>query len=257
MRILINKIVALGFKSGAANLMKSYLQERKQYVTINGTNSDTLVSGPQSVIQGSTLACTLYLIYILDMQIIFHDKGHNPEQQRKCNEPNNKTFVDDHHVLITKNKHPTLEIAVSSAMDKVREYTLANKLQLNRDKTKICIITNNKEIRNNFEVTLDNKVVKHSKTVKVLGNIIAENLSWEPHVAKEVIPSLNNRCRTLRITATYLNKGFKALYCNAIFRSKMIFAIESWGGYQLLLWTKFKKYRTKYPKLRWAKKITN
>ena len=68
---------------------KNYLQNRRQQVTLEGTYSDELHSGPFSVIQGSVLSCLLFLIYTLDIPMLFLntrlsiEKLHN--QQRTPN----------------------------------------------------------------------------------------------------------------------------------------------------------------------------
>ena len=43
---LIKKMEAIGFDDSALDLMKSYLQERKQVVEINGKLSEMLLTGP-------------------------------------------------------------------------------------------------------------------------------------------------------------------------------------------------------------------
>ena len=70
---------ALKFQPRTLNTIENYLSERKQYVSLNATDSDILVTGPNSVTQGSTLSCAFYLLYILDL---FHPQKHNVEQYR-------------------------------------------------------------------------------------------------------------------------------------------------------------------------------
>ena len=70
--ILLQKLQALGFNKLTLNTMQSYLSDRTQYVHVQGFPSDRLSVGPQSVIQGSVLSCILYLVYILDSQMPFH-----------------------------------------------------------------------------------------------------------------------------------------------------------------------------------------
>ena len=174
--ILLKKLSALGIKGNAIKLLESYLNQRKQYVQLQGFNSDKLLIGPQSVIQGSTLSCILYLVYIIDIQVVFHERRHTPLEQRICKNTNIKTFVDDCPLIITKRDKPTLQEAIKESMDLIEEYTSSNRLQLNKQKTQIMVVTKSNQIRENFSITLHNKVIKHQPTAKVLGNLFSEDL---------------------------------------------------------------------------------
>ena len=107
--ILLRKMAAIGFDIRAIQLMKAYLSERKQYVQLQGFDSETLTVGPQSVTHGLTLSCTLYVIYILDMPTLFHGgTRHTPGEQRNCGQDDFKTFVDDNLVKVS-NRHIGVE----------------------------------------------------------------------------------------------------------------------------------------------------
>ena len=228
--ILINKLEILGFKSPALLLMKSFLGERKQYVQIEGIKSEKLVTGPYSVIQGSTMSCALYLAYILDMPNLFHQEPHKPENQRKCEKPNMKTFIDDGYILIKKQRNKDLKTSIEETMTEVNKYTLANRLHLNQDKTQIMLQTKDKNLKETFCVNLGGKEIYHSKEVNILGNTLSDELTWDRHVTKNVIPSLRNRVRTLRGVNKFLDRGFRACYSNSVFQSKLMYGIENWGG---------------------------
>ena len=90
--ILIAKMEIIGFNRKTIGIFRSYLSERRQYVVINSFPSETLLVGPRSVTQGSTLSCILYLIYIMDITRIYHEINHNPEEYNKCSKTNAKSF---------------------------------------------------------------------------------------------------------------------------------------------------------------------
>ena len=90
--ILIGKLKIIGFTNQAIQIIQDYLSDRRQYVSIQNAKSDCLVTGPRSVVQGSTLSGVLYLIYILDLPYLTHEEIHDPESYRKCQNPNIKTF---------------------------------------------------------------------------------------------------------------------------------------------------------------------
>ena len=174
-RILLEKLGAIGFNNQASDLMKSFLSERKQYVQIHGMRSESLTTGPQSVVQGSSLSCVLFLIFVLDLPEIFHETKHEPKEQINCNQPNAKTFVDDVGVIITKRKDDdinSLHNMISTAMDKISQYTAANQLALNKEKSAILIVWKNKKLKKNFEIKLGGKIIRNRDSLKILGNII-------------------------------------------------------------------------------------
>ena len=74
--LLLNKLEFIGFDLSTMDLMKSYLDQRKQYVEINAYNTDVLLVGPYSYTQGSVLSGILFLISSLDLLYIFHNKPH-------------------------------------------------------------------------------------------------------------------------------------------------------------------------------------
>ena len=133
-KILIQKLKALGIKGNSLKLIENFLTDRQQYVHLQGFDSDQLEIGPQSVIQGSTLSCYLYLVYILDIQMVFHSTRHTPEQQRNCTKTNtgNKTFVDDCSLKITPMENQTMNhallLAIAQAMQQMKTYTMENQL---------------------------------------------------------------------------------------------------------------------------------
>ena len=228
--ILLQKFSILGFNRKAVNTMNSYLSNRKQYIELQGFQSQDLLVGQQSVTQGSTLSCAMYLMYILNLPYLFQEQTTTPEHQRKSNSENLKTFVDDILIHLKKNQHNTIDQAIHNTMSKVKLYTDANRLQLNCNKTKIMIISKDTTLKKEFQITIDNRLLRHSPQLKILGNLVTDDLTWTKHVQQIVIPGLKNRLRTIKLITKYLDQKFKINYINSIYRSKLLFALETWGG---------------------------
>ena len=228
--ILLRKLEALGFKPQAIRIMTSFLSGRKQFVQVEGRRSECLLTGPNSVIQGSTISCALYLIYILDLPELFHEEKLQPKEYRESKKTNVKTFVDDVFLKAFKEDDKTFKESVLTLMESVETYTKANRLALNPDKSMIMLNTKNAAEKETFSVVLKGKVVKHSSEMIVLGNLLSDQLTWDRHVTSVLIPALRNRLRSMRIINKYLGNGFKAVYLNATFRSRLMFGIETWGG---------------------------
>ena len=186
----------------------------------------------------------LYIIFILDITSIYHDELHQPEELLQCSKskdtgrlPDGKcdstsamTFVDD-NIVTTKAKYgKSIQQAVLDAISRIQDYTNANLLALNPEKSRVMIMTKNTQLRKDFQVPVSGKVLHHQPALTILGNIVTEDLSWDRHVTANVIPSLANRVRTLKNISQYMGMGFRKQYATAIFRGKLAFAADTWGG---------------------------
>ena len=228
--ILLEKMKYLGFNSKTVRIFMNYMSDRKQYVEVQSFPSERLLVGPRSVTQGSTLSCIMYLIYIMDITQIFHQKPHNPEQYKDCNKTNAKSFVDDNLLHVQTNPNQDIKPAITETMGVIEDYMNANLPALNADKTKIMLISTNDNIKKHFNISIGGKDLMHQPTLTVLGNVFTEDLRWEKHVETIVIPSLANRMRTLKYVSGMMSQSFRKVYATAILKGKLTHAIDAWGG---------------------------
>ena len=68
--ILINKLEHYGLRGKISRIIKSFLSDRHQYVSIDGVNSTIKKALPCSVIQGSKLSSLLYKLYINEVVVL-------------------------------------------------------------------------------------------------------------------------------------------------------------------------------------------
>ena len=83
----------------------------------------------------------------------------------------------------------------------------------------------------------------------ILGNLLSDQLTWDANVSTILIPALKNQLRTLKLVNRYLGPGFKAIYTNAVFRSRIMFGLETWGGAAKTLRSKIQKLQDKASEL--------
>ena len=122
------------------NILASYLKDRRQYVVVDSFPFQLLAVVPNSVTQGLSLSCIMYIIMIMDITSIYHSETYSPSESMKCQQNNGypdcentaaRTFVDD-NILITKTKNwSSIQQAVSQTIDRLEQYTNANLLALN------------------------------------------------------------------------------------------------------------------------------
>ena len=161
--ILIQKLWLIGFSNQAILIMESFLKDRRQYVQVQALDSECLLTGPRSVVQGSVLSGTLYLIYMLDLPYLMHDEIHGPKEMRECKQPNINTFIDNCLVKVKTKENLKLEDEVMNFIEQLEDYAAANLLAINPDKTKVIVISKDKKVKEEFQVVLNKKVVKHSR----------------------------------------------------------------------------------------------
>ena len=126
-KILCEKLDHYGLRGNVNKLIKSYLENRKQYVAINGFDSEirNLLCG---VPQGSSLGPLLFLIYINDFRLCLNQctSGH---------------FADDTVIMYNSKKAKTIETVVNTEQKQVSKWLSLNKLSLNADKTELIFFS--------------------------------------------------------------------------------------------------------------------
>ena len=104
---------------------RSYLTDRKQFVTING-NSSELLNNNCGVPQGSVLGPLLFLLYINDL----------PNISRVLNF---YLFADDTNIYYESKSLIDLERTINKELRKLYLWLNINRLSLNIDKTNFVI----------------------------------------------------------------------------------------------------------------------
>ena len=166
--ILVNKLKFYGIRGVALDWLKSYLNNRKQYVNFNGTSSDmkTILCG---IPQGSILGPTLFLLFINDI----------------CNVSKLLKFVlfaDDTNIFLDDVSLNSLKNNVNQELENLNLWFQANKLSLNVKKTKYIVFGHNN--RNlDIHVKINNEEIERVQAVKFLGIFIDNELSWKPHIS--------------------------------------------------------------------------
>ena len=132
--ILLRKLYRYGIRGTALSLFHSFLSDRKYRVKIQCSYSETITSHI-GLPQGATLSPTLFLLYVNDLYYA---------------SPNLKSilFADDTTLLFSNSSFDSLVSTCNSELAKFNEWSNANKLSLNTDKTHVMIVSNRKIPRN-------------------------------------------------------------------------------------------------------------
>ena len=167
--ILLAKLEHYGIRGLANEWFRSYLSNRKQYVSING-NESSLASVLYGVPQGSVLGAFLFLIYINDLnQAIKFCKVHH--------------FADDTNLLHFNKSVAKLNKLVNLDIKNLTVWLNANNISLNVDKTELAIFKHQrKKLDTEIKIKLNRKRLYPSQSVRYLGIKIDQNLNWKDHI---------------------------------------------------------------------------
>ena len=171
-KILTKKLELYGIEDCNLRWFESYLSNRKQFITYadKQTNIETITCG---VPLGSILGPLLFLIFVYDLHKV--TKHLDPIM-----------FADDTNLFCSHKNIKALFQIVNSELKLVTKWFLANKPSLNAKKTKYVLfhkVTMCDSLQLQLPtMTFDNIEIKRESSVKFLGVIIDENLTWKNHI---------------------------------------------------------------------------
>lgn len=165
--LLLSKSYNYGIRGPAHQWLKSYLNNRQQFVQINGQRSDLkdIICG---VPQGSVLGPLLFLLFINDLcevSKVLHFL----------------MFADDTNFFYSGNNLSEITENINSEMGKVKKWFDKNKLCLNWEKTKYMIFGNCKK-NENVRIAIEGNEIERVNEIKFLGVILNDKLNWKDHI---------------------------------------------------------------------------
>ena len=211
--ILIKKLEKYGIRGLPLNLIKSYLNNRQQFTTINSYKSKNLEINV-GVPQGSCLGPLFFLVYVNDMHL-------------SCN-LKIRLFADDACVSLSHKDPIILEKQINEELNKLNHWLQENKLFLNYSKSNYLIFSKRRN-KTTMSISINNQILSQQSTAKYLGVTIDENLTWKPHL-QNLKSTLAKSCYCLSKLRQYVNKKTLLQVYYSLFYSKLQYCITSWGG---------------------------
>ena len=166
--ILLDKLHHYGIRGKMNDWFKSYLQGRKQIVSVNGVDSD-LRALKHGVPQGSVLGLLLFLIYINDLNTcISNSKVYH--------------FADDTNLLHINSCINKLQKNINYDLKRLTNWLDANKISLNNTKTELIYFRKKRSATpTNNKIKLNGKRLIPTDHIKYLGVYLDETLSGFAH----------------------------------------------------------------------------
>ena len=209
-------MTAYGLRGKINDLLKSYLSERKQFVSIQGYDSE-LKSVTCGVPQGSSLGPLLFLIYINDFRVCL-------------SQTNSGHFADDTFIIYNSKKLKTIETVINTELKNVLKWLRLNKLSLNVKKTELIFFHSpyHKVDYDKIFINFNGTRLQAVDFVKYLGMCIDKHLNWDHHIDElsKKLSKVNGILSKLRYN-TSLNTCMQVYH--ALFYSHLIYNCNVWG----------------------------
>ncbi len=215
-QILLSKLEHYGIRGCALDWFKSYLFQRKQYVSINGQNS-SLLTVNCGVPQGSVLGPLLFLIYINDL----------PLASTKLKF---YLFADDTNIYLEDGNLTHLVKTVNKELKFVMKWLNANKLSLNIEKTNFILFHSMSiKVPSDINIKIGKKPINRVKFIKFLGVLLDENISWKHHL-NQLSKKLARICGMFFKIRNFVPLNTLLCLYNALFLSFLQYGITVWGS---------------------------
>ena len=244
-QILLQKLSLYGLHNDALNWISSYLSERTQCVTIDGSLSKMLPV-KSGVPQGSILGPLLYTVFTNELPEVIHDEhliDHHTGNPIFHNDKDNLgcicCYTDDTTLTCTDSTSGGLTRKLSTCYDKIANFLRDNRLKLNDEKTNLLVIDrggskSKYEQERKVVINTPSLVISPTETqLKLLGCNIHENLKWTDHLMtneNSLLKGLNQRLAALQKLARIASFRDRKMVANGIFMSKLLYLISLWGG---------------------------
>ena len=223
--MLINKLKHYGISGTSLNWISNYLTDREQFVQYKGTMSNTrpILTG---VPQGSVLGPLLFIIYINDIHCASN-------KFKSIIYADDTTLVGSLHSFESQthpNDHTTLSNNINKELSLISELLNANKLSLNKDKTKYMIhLFSQRDVSQlKISLNLEGKQIQGICEFNFLGTTIQDTLNWAPHtdrIANKISRTLGVMNKLKHFLPTYT---LRTMY-NSLILPHLSFSILSWG----------------------------
>ena len=212
--VLMDKLHSIGISGSFYDWLLNYLVNRKQFVTVNGSNSE-LLEIDTGVPQGSLLGPRFYSIYSNDL----------PEATTNASV---EMFADDTTVFCIGNTVDEVLSKIQEAIADLNKWAKDNFMTIHPAKTELMLLSKSQFIGPLQKICLGQKELSFVSKSTCLGIQIDNKLSWSPHI-KSLSKRFSARVKKLKHLKGLDSRILESIYFKGIIPS-ITYSIALWGS---------------------------
>lgn len=214
--ILLQKLATIGFTPSLLKLMACYLNNRCQYVRLNGYESEVYYTR-SGVSQGSTLGPTLFLIFVNDLPRCV--------EEAKC-----LLFADDLKLSLSIVDDSDTNM-LQQDVDSVWKWSQDNNLPLNSDKCKV-ITCSRKRQPLHATYYMSNAPLERVSNIRDLGLEVDTEFDFHTHITIICKQASKMLGFVIRTAAQFDNPKVAVVLYTAFVRSKLEYGAVIWDPHE-------------------------
>ena len=211
---LTDKLYSIGISGSFYEWLLNYLENRKQLVTVNGSNSE-LLEIDTGVTQGSLLGPRLYSIYSNDL----------PGATTNASV---EMFADDTTAFCIGNTFDEVSFKIQKAIADLNKWAKDNFMTIHPAKTELMLLSKSEFIGSLQNICLGPNELSFVSKATFLGIHIDNKLSWSPHV-KSLSKRFSARVKKLKHLKGLDDRILDSIYFKGIIPS-ITYSITLWGS---------------------------
>ena len=213
---LLHKLDFYGVRDQTSTWIRSFLENRKQRVVLDGSHSDR--SDVLSVVpQGAVLGPLLFLAYINDM----------PESLRSSD---CRLFADDSLLYCVVNKASDCEL-LQQDLTTLEQWEATWQMSFNPSKCTVIRVSTGRRHKFQSTYTLHGQTLDVVDGSKYLGVTVTDNLSWSKHVSDKA-GKAHRFLGFLRRNFKHCSRQVKAATYTSVVRPVLEYAAPVWDPYR-------------------------